>query len=183
MSAPPERPPESRGSPLAPESPAVRLRRLPWGDLAFALGVLALGGYFAFGAFEIRVLPSYARIGPRFFPLLVALGLLGCGVLLTALALRGVAGRPEEAEDVDADAPSDWRAVAWLGAGLLADVLLMRPLGFVLASTALFWLTAIGFGSRAHARTLGIGFALALLVYLAFTQLLDLTLPQGVLPF
>ncbi len=164
------------------QPPAAQTGRIPWGDLLFALGVLALGAYFAFGAFDIRVLPNYARVGPRFFPLLVSFGLLLCGALLSVQALRGQAALPEEAEDVDADAPSDWRAVAWLCAALLLDVLLIRRLGFVLASTALFWLAAVGFGSRQHLRTVLIGFILALLVYLAFTQLLDLTLPQGVLP-
>lgn len=163
--------------------PDTQTGRIPWSDLLFALGVLALGTYFAFGAFNIRVLPSYARVGPRFFPLLTSGGLLLCGFLLCVQALRGKAALPEEAEDVDADAPSDWRAVLWLCAALLLDAVLIRRLGFVLASTVLFWLAAVGFGNRTHLRTLLIGFTLALLVHLAFTRLLDLTLPQGILPF
>lgn len=159
------------------------LRRVPWGDLLFALGVLALGGYFALGAFDIRVLPGYARIGPRFFPLVVALGLLVCGALLLIQALRGKAAPPEATEDADSSAPTDWRAPLLLSLALLADILLMRRLGFVLASTLLFWLAAVAFGNRTHLRTLLVGFALASGVYLAFTRLLDLRLPQGVLPF
>ncbi len=163
--------------------PAAEPKPFPWGDLLVALGVLGLGVYFALGAAAIRVLPSYARIGPRFFPYLVAVGLLVCGTLLLVQALRGQAAQPEEAEDVDAAARSDWRAVGVLGLALLLDLLLIRPLGFVLASTILFWGVAFGFGDRHYFRTPLIGLALSSLVYLAFTRLLDLRLPAGVLPF
>jgi putative tricarboxylic transport membrane protein len=160
----------------------VKKPRVLWGELLFSLGVLALGAYFAAGAFSIRLLPSYSRIGPRFFPLLVAGGLLLCGVLLLVQAVRGRAAPLDESEDVDVTAPADWPAVAVLGLALLADILLIERLGFVLASTVLFWGVALGFGSRRYLRDVSIGLALSLAVYLAFTRLLDLTLPAGVLP-
>lgn len=164
--------------------PTTRTRPpISWGDLLVALGSLGLGGYFLQGAFAIRVLPSYARVGPRFFPFLVALCLLLCGAVLLLQAVRGERGVPEEAEDADASAPTDWPVLAVLAVALVLDLLLIRPAGFVLASTVLFWGVALGFGDRHLLRTPLIGFVLASLVYLAFTRLLDLTLPAGVLPF
>ncbi|HEX7022337.1 MAG TPA: tripartite tricarboxylate transporter TctB family protein [Trueperaceae bacterium] len=164
------------------ESPVAPSPRPLLGDLFMSLGVLALGTYFVVGAFNIRVLPSYARIGPRFFPLLVAGGLLLCGLLLLLQALRGQAAPPEETEDVDVAARPNWLAVAVLAAALLADVLLIERLGFVLASTLLFWGVAFGFGSRFYLRDVLAGLVLSLVAYLAFTRLLDLTLPAGILP-
>ena len=153
-----------------------------WGDLVIALGTLALGIYFVIGAFNIRVLSSYARVGPRFFPFLVAAGLLFCGALLLVGALRGERALPEGGEDVDVTAPADWRAVLILSAALLADVLLIERLGFVLASSLLFWGVAFGFGSRRYLRDALVGLILAAVVYGVFTRLLDLNLPAGLLP-
>ena len=152
----------------------------PLGDLFVALGVLGLGGFFAYGALQVNVTQSYARVGPRFFPFLVAAGLLVCGALLLAQALRGRAADPEGGEDVDADAPTDWRAVALVAAGLTGTALLMERLGFPVTAGLLFWAVAFAFGSRSPFAPV-VGLALASLVYLAFTRLLDLDLPAGVL--
>jgi putative tricarboxylic transport membrane protein len=51
--------------------------------------------------------------------------------------------------------------------------------GFVLAMALLFAATARGFGRRALLVDLLIGLALGLVVYLMFTKLLTLALPQG----
>ena len=153
-----------------------------WGDVIIALGTLVLGTYFIIGAFNIRVLSSYARVGPRFFPFLVASGLLLCGALLLIGALRGERALPEGGEDVDVTAPADWWAVLIVSAALLADILLIERLGFVLASTILFWGVAFGFGSRRYLRDALVGLILAAMVYGVFTRLLDLNLPTGVLP-
>src|SRR5690606_3606651 len=157
-------------------------RRVPWGDLLVALGVLALGGFFLQGALALRVLPSYARIGPRFFPILVGVALLVCGVALVAQALRGVRGVPEDAEDIDAGAQADWVPVAVIGATLALHALLVGRLGFVLSTTLLFMGVALGFDERRVWRPAPVGLALSLAVYLAFTKLLGLMLPAGVLP-
>ena len=152
----------------------------PLGDLFVSLGVLALGGFFAYGALQINVTQSYARVGPRFFPFLVTAGLLICGAILLAQALRGRAADPEGGEDVDADAPTDWRAVALVAVGLVGTALLMERLGFPLTAGLLFWAVAFAFGSRSPFAPV-YGLALAFVVYLAFTRLLDLNLPAGVL--
>jgi len=162
--------------------PGATRRSVPWGDLAVALGVVGLGGFFLHGALTLRVLPSYARIGPRFFPLLVGIALLACGVALVVQALRGVRGVPEEAEDTDAEAATDWGPVAIILATLVLQVALIGRLGFVLSSTLLYAGVALGFGERRVWRSGAIGLALSLVVYLSFTRLLGLRLPAGVLP-
>jgi len=144
---------------------------------------VGLGGYFRQGAYRIRVLPSFSNIGPRFFPFLVAFVLLALGLILVVQALRGVRGLPEEAEDVDVDSPTDWRALIIMGAALVVNLLLIRRGGFIVASTLLYLGIAIGFHDRNWLRALLIGFLLSTAVYLAFTELLGLTLPAGGIPF
>jgi len=165
----------SQGKPLQTRG------RLPLGDLLVSLGVLALGGYFAYGALTISVSQSYSRVGPRFFPFLVAAGLLLCGALLVVQALRGHAAPAEAGEDVDTEVPPDLVAVAGVGAALVVYLLLLETAGFVLASALLFWGVALAFGSRSWLRDPLIGLALGMTVYLAFTRLLGLRLPAGVL--
>lgn len=140
------------------------------GDLLLALGVLGLGGFFAFGALAIRVSPAYAYIGPRFFPLLVAAGLVACGLGLLVEALRAGGAARE---------PLDWPALSGVVGSLLAHLLLLRPAGFVAASAVLFAGTARTFGSRRPARDAVLGLLLASAAYLAFTRLLGLPLPAG----
>ena len=156
--------------------------RVSWGDLLVALGVLGLGAFFLHGATVIKVLPSYARVGPRFFPFAVAGALLACGVALAIMALSGRRGLPEDSEDADAEAPTDWRVLVVIGAALVLDLFLIEPAGFVLSSTLLFWGVALGCGDRRPLRTIPIGFVLSAGVYLAFTRLLGLTLPAGIRP-
>ena len=151
------------------------------GDLLIALGVMGLGGYFVYGALQINVAQTYARVGPRFFPFLVAFGLIVCGLLLLIQALRGQAAEPEEAEDADVNVPIDYRAVGIIAVALVLYVLLLEVAGFIVASTVLFWGVAFAFGSRAWLRDPLVGLALALVVFEAFTRLLGLRLPAGVL--
>src|SRR5690606_8325037 len=137
---------------------------------------------FLQGALALRVLPSYARIGPRFFPILVGVALLACGGALVVQALRGVRGVPEEAEDAESGSRTDWLPVLVIAATLVLNALTVRSLGFVLSSPLLDVGVALGFGERRVWRSGPVGLALALLVYLAFTRLLGLRLPAGVLP-
>lgn len=51
--------------------------------------------------------------------------------------------------------------------------------GFIPATTVLFAATATAFGRRRIAADLAIGFVLSVLIYLLFSKLLTLTLPQG----
>lgn len=158
------------------------LRRVAVGDALLALALIGYGVYLGVGAGAIRVLPVYSRIGPRFFPYLVAGATLLCGALLLIEALRGRRAPPEAGEDVDPLARDNLRPVLVMVVGLALGATLMKVAGFVLASTVIFTSVALAFGSRSLLRDVGIGLALSLLAYLSFTRLLGLTLPAGVLP-
>lgn len=141
--------------------------------IALALGILALA--FLVGLEAARIPPStYAVVGPRVFPLLVAalLGTLGLLLLLQALAGHLL---PEDF----AGEPVDRRAVGWVGLGLVLNVALIGTFGFVLASSLLFLCVARGFGSQRPVRDGAIGFVLATLVFLGFSRLLGVRFGGG----
>lgn len=129
----------------------------------------------------LRVAALYAKVGPRLFPGIVAAGLILIGVLLAWQALRGGGQEPAEAIPEEPQGPIQWRAFGLVSAGLLAQILLIDRLGFVIASSILFWLVALGFGSRRPLRDAAVAVILSVVVFLGFTRGLDLSLPPGIL--
>ncbi len=132
--------------------------------------LLVLAGIIAWDAASLTLATPYG-LGPQAVPNLIAggLALLGCGHLVAAV--RGGTPRPELADPV---------AVTWIIGGLVALIATIGlGGGFVPATTLLFAATARAFGRRALLADLAIGFGLGILVYLAFTKLLTLSLPQG----
>ena len=138
------------------------------------LGLVALAGLVGLDTARMQVPPTYAKVGPQVFPYLAALALAGAGVFFIAEAYlkRPTALRP--------DAPTaEWRALAAISAGFLAQILLIERIGFILSSACLFVAVAWGFGSRRTVRDGAIALVLSAAVYLVFTRLLNLRLPAG----
>jgi putative tricarboxylic transport membrane protein len=96
------------------------------------------------------------------------------GVLLLVQALRG-GWQPAEERDL----AIDWRAIAWVAAGLALNAALIVPLGFTLSSALMFTVIARGFGSSNLLRDAGIGVALSLIAYFGFAKALGVSLGQG----
>ena len=150
-----------------------RLRR---GELLLALGVIVLAALLAWQVTEIQVSPTYSRIGPRIFPIAICIALAAVGVLLAVETLTAT-DEPVSAEQV----PTDYAAIGFLLAGLIAQTLLLEPLGFVFSSAIMFVLATVGFGSCRILRNAGIGLVLAAVIYLGFTRGLQIGLPAGLL--
>ena len=148
--------------------------RPPAGETLIALGVLALSAIVFWQTLAIPVSPLYARVGPTVIPMITATGLGLCGLGLLVLALRGGWQDADEKET-----RPDLRALLLLGAGLLANIVLIGPLGFTVASTILFALTARAFGSRNLLRDAAGGFALAIVAYLGFARALGINIGAG----
>jgi len=70
-------------------------------------------------------------------------------------------------------------SVLWIVAGLVAQLLLLQPVGFSVATGLLFAFTARGFGKRNLAVTVPVGIVFALAIHLVFAGLLKLSLPAG----
>lgn len=143
-------------------------------EIVLGFGVIAVAAGAAWQASLIPVSPLYAKVGPTIFPYLGALMLLVLGVLLVWQGFQG-GWQPEDEKDV----PLDWRALGATGAGMAANVALIGPLGFTLASTVMFTLIAWGFGSRKPWRDAPIGFVLAITAYFGFAGLLGVNIGMG----
>lgn len=147
---------------------------LAWPETAIGLGLLGVAATVLWQTLQIPVSPLYAKVGPRVFPYLTAAGLAVCAGFLIAAGIRG-GWQPEEEGEI----ALDWRALAFVVAGLAANVALIVPLGFTAASTVLFTLVAYGFGSRKPLRDALLGFAVALVAYLGFARLLGVNIGAG----
>lgn len=164
------------------------MRRSVRTESALALAVAALAGVLLVGIRDVSFGVGYDRIGPRFFPYLVAAGLLLIGAVLAGSALRH--RRAALTTDARSYVVSGFRrtmtprlnarAIVWLGAGLLLNLALFETAGFILAATVQFCLVARAFHSIRPARDVGAGVVLSTLVYILFSRGLGLTLPAGV---
>lgn len=145
------------------------------------LVLLSLG--LAWGARSISSEAGYGGVGPNFFPWVVSIALLVCGVLCVVHALTG------GFRDLEAGSGGErahWQGFAWVSAGLLLNALLITTLGFILSCALCFVLAVRGFKSSEGALELGwkawikdllLGMAVAAPVYWMFTQLLAINLP------
>lgn len=89
-------------------------------------GALALAWQLPFG--------TSSRMGAGFFPIISAAGLLGLGLLLIII-------RPDRDSEPD-PRRTNWRALVFVIAGLMAWALLLQPLGLVAATVALCLIAA-----------------------------------------
>lgn len=148
-------------------------RRSSLAGLLIGLGLIAIAAVIAADAMNMRVPPVHAKVGPRVFPYLVSSGLAVSGAVIAWQWWRR-SFRVEEQE-------TDWGAVAVIAAGLILHMNLLKTLGFVPAAAILFVSVAFAFGSRRYLRDAAIGLGLAAVAFLAFTRLLGLQLPGGLL--
>ena len=115
------------------------------------------------------------------YPLLVLAGLgfwVGAAVLETVRAR--VALPPMDAGRSTID-DRRWKSTALIAAGIALDLALMEQAGFVLASTALFWLTARAFDCQHPVRDALFALAVSTGAYLLFVRVLNVALPAGVI--
>ena len=124
---------------------------------------------------------GYGTSGPRFVPLIVAIGL----ILLSALFLARTWWRPD-VELAERSAAED-DATHWATPGLLMLALLVyafaiEPVGYPLATAIVFFVLARVLGSRAVVRDAIAGLVLGFGLFTAFTQYLGVSLPAGLTP-
>jgi putative tricarboxylic transport membrane protein len=73
----------------------------------------------------------------------------------------------------------DWRAVAWVSAGLVLEIVVLETAGWIFAAAVMFVLVARAFGSRRLLLDLTLGLALTVGSFAVFTYGLGLDLPAG----
>jgi putative tricarboxylic transport membrane protein len=145
-------------------------------EATIGIGLLVVAAVMLWQTMAMPVSPMYSKVGPTIFPYITAFGLALFAVLLLMQAWRG-GWQPDDEKEV----AIDWMAVGFVAAGLVANVLLIKPLGFSLASTVLFVLVAHGFGSRKPLHNAAIGLALSLAAYFGFAKALGVNIGAGVI--
>ncbi|GAB3821648.1 tripartite tricarboxylate transporter TctB family protein [Kribbella italica] len=146
-----------------------------------AVVLVVLSATFLVGVFDIRSPKGLDPQGPRFFPLLVTAAwlLLSIGYLIEGLRSPRTAKAP--AESGGGITGRSWFEPVALSALLVLYAFLVVPLGYMIATAGLFWAAARVLGSRQLVRDIVVAVVTAVVVYIAFTQFLDISLPEGVL--
>jgi putative tricarboxylic transport membrane protein len=153
------------------------------GQLALGIGAVLLAAVLAYGAANIPSDAGYAGVGPDFLPWVVASALGLCGVMLI-LEVRS--GGFRNMEEPSGAARGDWRALAWVAAGILGNAALITTIGFVLSCALCFTLAVRGLrisegkaGGNAMqtVRDAVTGMLIAAPTYWLFTKFLAVNLP------
>ncbi len=154
----------------------------PTGSFAVAAVVAGVAAYLTYGLLTMDVPDTADFPGPRFFPTVIA---VLAYLLVVALVIQGLRQRtqthPTQPQGQTSPVGTDWVSVAGIVATLLVFTALLRPLGWILAGTLLFYGVAAFLGSRRRLFDLGLALGVSSIVQLIFSAGLGLNLPAGVL--
>jgi putative tricarboxylic transport membrane protein len=122
---------------------------------------------------------SVGFVGPKVFAFIVG-GLMFflSGVQIVAV-LRGQRGTPESVEGGEVANEAKWKPFGLVLAGLVQYAVLLEIVGFPIAGTVLFFLVAKALGAAKFLKTALISLITTVIVFLTFTQGLQLNLPSG----
>jgi putative tricarboxylic transport membrane protein len=145
-------------------------RRIDTAGVVIAAALALLAVVLVVDALRIQANVVYG-MGPQAVPILIAVGL---GILAAGNLVNALSGGDVEPEDMQ------FRPVLLILAGLAMMITIIGiGGGFIPGMTILFAATATAFGRRAIVADLIIGFVIAVVIYLAFSKLLTLGLPEG----
>lgn len=160
------------------------------GPRLVAVAMLALAALLIVSAFGIARGGGYSVIGPATIPLAVSIGLLVLGAIFglrtTVLPDHDLAEQAAAEERVTHWPTVGLATLALIGYALALDGFALGPidvpgLGYIVATGLFLPLSARILGSRAPIRDLVAGLAIAIVVYIGFTEFLGVRLPAGIL--
>ena len=130
---------------------------------------------------QIKVsLVSKATVSPRAFPYVAAIAAFSCCLLSLAsdlFAMTKKEGKDQGKEMVKDDNISYFRIVACI-ALLLAWYLAMKPIGFIISTVSVMFVLSYMLGNRNKIALAVFPVAFTLIIYLVFSQLLHVNLPE-----
>lgn len=166
------------GTPPSGAAPARSKRLDPEFFVSGFLGVL--GGLVLYEATKIAPdLANRGPVGPRAIPVAIGVALVALAVFHAVDVARGHHGEAEAGEDIDTHGPADWRTMAILVAGFVANIFLIEILGWPLSGALLFYVVAYSLGARKPVLDIGIALALGFISFFIFSNLLGIPLPEG----
>jgi len=146
-------------------------------DIISGIVGILIGAYIIF---QCRSFPEdfVMKIGPAFFPEILAGGLIVFSALLIVQALLGKSvGEVQKLNLRDKGIKRILLAVA----GMVVYCALLKPVGFIIATIPFIMFYMFLLGSRKTAHYLWVPVAITLAVYLVFEKVLLLSLPGGLL--
>ncbi len=144
--------------------------------------LVAVGAFVIYDGLTLE--EGFAKVdpvGPKMFPVAIGVILIALAIVLAIAIPRGSVGEADAGEDVDPNAPADWRTVGLLVGLFVATILLVMPLGWAITGALLFAGTATVLGSRHYVRNIVIGAVLSVGSFYAFYSGLGIPLPAGIL--
>lgn len=156
-----------------------RLSRGAVEQLAFAIFFFIVGVVVLVDTARLTVPATANVVGPKAFPYAVGGFLVVVSCWLAVVILRGDVGEPDDAELADANARTDWRAVLLVAGVIAAHAALIEQIGYILAAGLLFFGIAATLGARPLWKVGLIALALATVTYIAFADLLGVSLPAS----
>lgn len=152
------------------QQPKADARRPDWAAFAIAAVLLIIAGVIFFDVSHLRSMGGYSGIGPATIPDVIAAVLVVLAIWTVIAGIR---------RDFPEREKQEIGPVVWVIGGLAAQMLLLNIAGFSIATGALFAATAAAFGRPKLWISFPIGVVFCLIVWLVFTQLLNLSLPAG----
>lgn len=149
---------------------SIEKRRPDWAALAVAAVLAIIAGVIFFDVSRLRDMGGYSQVGPATVPTWIAFCLIGLAIWTVFAAFR---------RDFPEREKQQIKPVAWVVAGLIAQMALIRVAGFSIATGALFGLAAAGFGARRIWISIPVGIVICFAIYWLFAGVLQLSLPSG----
>jgi len=118
-------------------------------------------------------------VSPRVFAYVTGFMLAGLSLFQIFQVLRGKLGTPEGIEGGELSKESNWFALGIAIAALLFYVFFVQLFGFILSAGVLFAGLAWALGAKNKVRILIYAFGFSTILFIAFTQGLQLQLPLG----
>lgn len=145
--------------------------------LSAAVFIGGVGLITALASLSIQA-PVPRGVGPWLAPFAISVLLVVMSLVLAVQAVDGT-WRCEAAQT--SKTPTAIMPILWLAGGVIADILVIKPLGFIPAAAILFVATARAFGSRSLLLNLAAGIALAAIIEFCFVRLLGIDLGDGLI--
>jgi putative tricarboxylic transport membrane protein len=147
-------------------------------ELAFGIGIIVLAlAYLA--ADQLTPTPQMVDpVGPRIFPIIIGVGLLGGGLLLCfeALASRGAPRRA-------ASPAGYWKKLLGALVWTVLYFLCFVPVGYVPSTVGYVFGLLCAFNRGRHIANALIAVGFSVTIYVLFAKLLNVEMPRGWLPF
>jgi putative tricarboxylic transport membrane protein len=147
------------------------------------IGALIIGGIYLLGTMNVRTAMVSDPIGPRFFPYILAICMIFVGLLLVFKKEEVTEKNRARIFTWPGDKPVVTKIILTCIAGFVFGMIL-DPLGYLISST--LFMTAMMFITYGPSRVLlniSVGLTFGVSTYVVFFELLQVSLPRGILAF